>query len=104
MRIILLKDVAKIGRVGEIKNVSDGYARNFLLARGFAKIATPKTEEESKQFLARAAILREKNAQEKEAVRKEEEKEKEATQKIEQEREEEKKKKLLNRYAVNSAN
>src|SRR3989344_5637692 len=100
MKIILLKDIAKVGRIGETKDVSDGYARNFLLARGFAKIATTKTIEESKQFLARAAAIREKKAQEKEIIQEKEKKEKETIQKIEQNREEEKKKKLLNRYAV----
>ncbi|MEK7559751.1 MAG: 50S ribosomal protein L9 [Patescibacteria group bacterium] len=40
MKIILLKDVPNVGKSGEVKNVSDGYARNFLLARGFAKPAT----------------------------------------------------------------
>lgn len=38
MRIFLLKDVKGIGRVNEIKNVSDGYARNFLIPR---KLAVP---------------------------------------------------------------
>ena len=39
MRIILLQDVKKIGRKHEIKNVSDGYARNFLISRGLARPA-----------------------------------------------------------------
>ena len=104
MKIILLKDIAKVGRMGEIKNVSDGYARNFLLARGFAQIATAKAEEESKQYMARAAVLREKKTREKEAIQNEKEKEKDAIQKIEQEKKEEKKKKLLDRYAIDSSN
>ncbi|MEK7120836.1 MAG: 50S ribosomal protein L9 [Patescibacteria group bacterium] len=41
MKIILLKDVARLGRVGDIKDVSDGYANNFLLPRKLAIIATP---------------------------------------------------------------
>ena len=41
MKVILLQDVAAIGRRGEIKEVSDGYARNFLLPRKLAMPATP---------------------------------------------------------------
>ena len=40
MKVILLKDVKKVGKKGEIVDVSDGYAKNFLLARKFAVIAT----------------------------------------------------------------
>lgn len=41
MKIILLQDVAKVGRKNEIKEVSDGFARNFLLGQGRAIVATP---------------------------------------------------------------
>lgn len=47
MKIILLKDVAKTGRRGEIKEVSDGYARNFLILRN---LALPATTENLKKF------------------------------------------------------
>lgn len=40
MKVILLQDVAKIGRKFEIKNVSDGHALNFLIPKKLAKIAT----------------------------------------------------------------
>lgn len=40
MKVILLQDVAKVGRKGEVKNVNDGYGRNFLIGRGLAKMAT----------------------------------------------------------------
>lgn len=42
MKIILLKDVAKIGRKYDVKDVSDGYALNFLIPEGKAKAATPE--------------------------------------------------------------
>jgi len=41
MEIILLQDVDKLGKKGEIANVSEGYARNFLLPRRLAEMATP---------------------------------------------------------------
>ena len=41
MKIIFLKDVAKVGQQGGVKEVSDGYALNFLIPRGLAIQATP---------------------------------------------------------------
>ena len=40
MKVVLLKDVKKIGRKGDIKNVSDGYGRNFLIPKKMATLAT----------------------------------------------------------------
>ena len=40
MKVVFLQDVPKQGEKGEVKNVSDGYARNFLFPRQLAKPAT----------------------------------------------------------------
>ena len=40
MRVILLQDIENLGKRYDIKNVADGYARNFLIPNGFAKPAT----------------------------------------------------------------
>ncbi|MFA6079816.1 MAG: 50S ribosomal protein L9 [Candidatus Omnitrophota bacterium] len=41
MKLILIQDVDKLGRAGDIINVKEGYARNFLLPHNKAKAATP---------------------------------------------------------------
>lgn len=40
MKIVFLKDVSSKGKAGEIREVADGYARNFLFPRGLALPAT----------------------------------------------------------------
>lgn len=40
MKVILLEDVSKVGRRGEVRDVSDGYARNFLIPKKLALGAT----------------------------------------------------------------
>ena len=50
MKVILTKEVAGLGHSGEVKEVADGYARNFLMLRGLAEMATPeKIEQLAKQ-------------------------------------------------------
>ena len=40
MKVLLIKDVASLGKAGEVKEVKDGYGRNFLIKKGLAKLAT----------------------------------------------------------------
>jgi large subunit ribosomal protein L9 len=40
VKVLLLRDHDKLGKAGDIKNVADGYARNFLIPRGLAVLAT----------------------------------------------------------------
>lgn len=49
MKVIFLKDVKGTAKKGEVKEVSDGYARNFLLAKGIAKEANSNNLNDHKQ-------------------------------------------------------
>ena len=53
MKIILLDDVATLGRRGEVRDVSDGYARNYLLPHKLALHATPANMKNLEQIKAR---------------------------------------------------
>jgi large subunit ribosomal protein L9 len=52
MKVLLIKDVKSLGKAGEVKEVKDGYGKNFLIAKGFAKHATPEIIEEHKKMVA----------------------------------------------------
>ncbi len=41
MKVVFLQDVANVARAGEIKKVADGYARNFLIPKKLALLASP---------------------------------------------------------------
>ena len=65
MKVVLLRNVAGLGTVGEVKEVAQGYARNFLLPKGLAERATPdlmkraedmRRAEERRQLLADAEM------------------------------------------------
>ncbi|MBI2867842.1 MAG: 50S ribosomal protein L9 [Chloroflexi bacterium] len=40
MKVVLLQDIPRLGRPGDVKNVAEGYARNYLIPRGLAVLAT----------------------------------------------------------------
>ena len=42
MKVILIEDVKSLGKKGELVNVNDGYARNYILAKKLGVAATPK--------------------------------------------------------------
>lgn len=66
MKVILIKDVASVGKAGDLVNASDGYARNFLIPRGLAKEASGKNIqglEREKEVAARRADRERKTAQ-----------------------------------------
>ena len=50
MKVILSQDVPSVGKVGDLVKVADGYARNFLLPRKLAMIATEGREKEFKHL------------------------------------------------------
>ncbi len=63
MEVILLQDVENLGDKGHLANVAKGYARNYLIPRGIAEVATPgkiaefrRREEERKSREARMVV------------------------------------------------
>lgn len=55
MQVILTQDVEKVGRRGDIVDVSRGYVRNYLVPRGLAEVATPAKLEEARRRMEEAA-------------------------------------------------
>lgn len=55
MQIVLLKDIKRLGKAGEVRNVADGYARNYLIPRGLATPATAGAVHEAKEHAAAEA-------------------------------------------------
>ena len=58
MKVLLLKDVYKLGRAGDVKKVADGYGRNYLLPQGLAALATPGALKKVEHIRNRAATTR----------------------------------------------
>ena len=60
MQVILKKDVQNLGEAGDLVNVKDGYARNFLLPQNVAEVATEGALQNREQNLARIKAKQEK--------------------------------------------
>lgn len=58
MKVLLIKDVYKLGRAGDIKKVADGYGRNFLLPQGFAVLATEGALKQVQKIKSQAEVRR----------------------------------------------
>lgn len=68
MKVIFLQDVKGQGKKGEVKNVSDGYANNFLIPRGLAKPANESNMKQLEHQKQMEAKQREQEKQEAQAL------------------------------------
>lgn len=57
MKVILLKNVDKLGKEGEVKEVADGYARNFLIPQNLAQPATEQALQEAQSSAAKKSKI-----------------------------------------------
>ena len=57
MRVILLQNIKGFGRIGDVKNVSDGHARNFLFPKKLAKIANEGALKEATALQEKREIM-----------------------------------------------
>ncbi len=58
MKVLLTKDVYKLGHAGDVKRVADGYGRNFLIPQGLAVLATPGAMKSAETIRAHANARR----------------------------------------------
>jgi large subunit ribosomal protein L9 len=70
MKVLLLKDVYKLGRAGDVKKVADGYGRNYLLPQGMAVLATAEALKGAERIREKANVQRAIVNQEMDAVAK----------------------------------
>ncbi|MDB4866316.1 MAG: ribosomal protein [Cohnella sp.] len=68
MKVIFLQDVKGQGKKGEVKEVSEGYARNFLLPKGLVQPATAGAQKAQEQISAAAGKKKEREKQEFQAL------------------------------------
>ena len=58
MKVLLIKDVYKLGRAGEIKKVAAGYGRNYLIPQGLAIQASPGASQQAERIRVKATEIR----------------------------------------------
>ena len=69
MKVILLRDIAGVGRRGDLKNVADGHALNFLLPRKFAIEATATAIKEREKMQVRTVHAKEETNKHSESIK-----------------------------------
>jgi large subunit ribosomal protein L9 len=58
MEVVFIKDVSNQARAGEVRRVADGYARNYLIPKGMAELATPEVLKRLKKITASGDEIR----------------------------------------------
>lgn len=58
MKVLLLQDVYKLGRAGDVKKVANGYGRNYLIPHGLAVLATPGAMTQAERIRVEADKVR----------------------------------------------
>ena len=58
MKVMLIKDVYKLGRAGDVKRVADGFGRNFLIPQGLAVLATAGALKQIERIKGQAEVRR----------------------------------------------
>jgi large subunit ribosomal protein L9 len=58
MKVIFIEDVPNVAKAGEIKDVADGYGKNFLIPKGLAAAATSQSVNEAKRQMEKGAKRR----------------------------------------------
>jgi len=59
MKVLLIKDVYKLGHAGDVKKVANGYGRNYLIPQGLAVLATPGALKQVDRIREKGTIYRE---------------------------------------------
>ncbi len=58
MKVLLIKDVYKLGRAGDVKKVADGFGRNFLIPQKLALLATPGAMKTAEKIRSQGEVQR----------------------------------------------